>query len=134
MAHAKVRPRTSFIILGLSGYLLPVATVGDVPFEAYAYNDLDRLAHEDPVVASRRLGLEGSVSAVGAALGHLRASLEQTQKPDVALDLFRKRVHDALPKGDPGRRAALLTLMMALGTVRRHLQLPFDHATMAELD
>jgi hypothetical protein len=99
--------------------------------EALAHHALARLAEEDPALACARLGPEASPDGVAKALGHLRAALREDGRPDVALDLFRARIAEAMPRQGPDRRAAVLTLMLARGAARDHIPLPFDERAAA---
>lgn len=102
--------------------------------ETAALEALTRLSLEDPAVASARLGPDADPQAVAAALRHLRAALRQDPRPDVALELFRARIAWTVPRDDPGRPSASLTLMLARGAVRDHIDLPFDPHAAAMLD
>lgn len=99
--------------------------------ETLAHHALARLAEEDPARASARLGPDAAPAAVAEALGHLRAALREDDRPDVALDLFRARIAEAMPRQGPDRRAAVLTLMLARGAARDHIPLPFDERAAA---
>lgn len=107
-------------------------THGLVPPEAAAHHALVQLAGADPASTHAGLGLEQGTAGVRQALGYLREALAQDPRPDAALDLLRRRVHADLPAGDADRRAALMTLMVAQGTARQHVRVPFDQATVAQ--
>lgn len=105
-----------------------------MPPQAAAHEALARLADADPASTCADLGVPEGTAGVRTALAHLREALDEAPRPDAVLQLFRSRLHADLPAKQADRHAALLTLLMAHGTARQHVRVPFDRATLARLD
>lgn len=112
---------------------MAATTLGPVPPQTLAHEALTRLAQADPAATCVDLGEEHGARGVERAQRHLRDCLASEPRPDAALGLFRSRLHADLPAASGDRRAALLVLMVAHGTARQHVPVPFDRATLERL-
>lgn len=84
------------------------------------------LAAQDPTRTCHDLDMDAGCGAVMQAMTDLAAVVRDEPRADHALDLFRERVQRASMADSAERRAAMLAVMLARGTARRHVPLAFD--------